>query len=1356
MGDWNSEYQEVIQWMGELGLRDVIQHRHYQEEPPPTCRRSRDSPIDIIFVPERVTCWRGGFLSFDYLEGDHRGIWCDIPIEFLLGYNMPNPTHPGARRLKTKDPRVTKRYLSVLHTLLHQDSIYTKMKALYATAQQHWLPTDMLRYEEIDEKITTAMNTAERQCRKLNMVMVIWSPHYQRACDKITYWQLIKNQMEGKHCNVRKIRSLKKKLKLTVQVNNSVEAENYLSKAIQERKKCKKYASELQLEYRHRLAKAKEEEDNIPAATHIRNLTMQEDTRQLFRRIRHLEKKVTNLSTSRITITMKDGGSKEITNKQLIERHIIKSNECKYHQTEGKGQLQQGQLLKDLGITGTGPKSSQVLDGSYSPPTGTNHATRQFLRTMKKPSHFFKVQPITFSDFCEGWNKAKETTSSNGPHFGHYKAGVTHHQIGPLLYQHSQIPILTGYSPRRHREGIDVMLLKKEQNYNVDNLSTIVLIDSEANMNYKHLGRRAMSAAILQNQIATEQYSRPKRKAIDHAINRRLVMDHQLYLRQPYAMTSCDLKSCYDRINHSSASLALQRIGITPHEIHAMFQTIQQMVHKVRTAFGVSELSYGGEKPNKKWRLPPQGVLQGNGSGPALWSILSSNLFHILRDQGHRNEFRSSIRDLYIELAGFAYVDDTDLIQVDNFLDIVVQNMRNKVKLWNDVVSVTGGILAPDKCWWYLVSFKFHLGKWMACDSDEVYQLWMKDSQGRRTEIKKIPVSTGSNMLGVHIAPDGNNRDHVTALRKKAEQWAGNIKDCRSNRNEIWTALHRTIPFSMGYSLPATTLSRNECTYIMAPIYKSGLSRAGISHTIPSAIRYGPATMGGLGLMDPYVHMGVRQVESLLTNTWLKTPTGILMEIALDDISMEMGLRSPFQSITTLKKGLAYTVKSSWIHHLLTFTIENGIDIEMHTDILMPRREQDITIMEKAMIDINHVPTLKSINKVRMQLQIVWLSDITTADGRCLDKRFIKPGSTLKRNHYQWPLKHSLSTVDWQRWKRWCQQISSYNNGMLTDPLGHWTIPQDQWISTWDCFVTKDRQLLYIRAADGNVWNRHVKQPTRNHRAVRFYRDSLVYQEIQEHLSDIERASYVTAPTYIQLLGLPSEVNWVSSPDTVERAFYHIPTTPSRRNIETRLQDVLRPDFIQITNDIDRIIHDYTEGTVVSVSDGSYYPDSGQAAAAWIIELACRTQWIIGAMTVPGPRSQFSSYRSELTGLLGITISLRLLATCAAPPNHCIIGCDGEAALRALTIKKMDVGTNNSNADIISMITDVWSSYDSTPIPVHIDGHQDQRHTRLSRMEKMNVLMDKVANMVATQCRKRDEEWKIPGIGLRTIKHENT
>lgn len=116
-----------------------------------------------------------------------------------------------------------------------------------------------------------------------------------------------------------------------------------------------------------------------------------------------------------------------------------------------------------------------------------------------------------------------------------------------------------------------------------------------------------MKAAITQHQIATEQYSQNHRNAIDHALNRRLVMDHQRYLRQPYAIASCDLKSCYDRINHSSAGLALRKIGISQQEIMSMFTTIQQMTHKVRTAFRDSVKSYGGQQTYKKMAPSPTG-----------------------------------------------------------------------------------------------------------------------------------------------------------------------------------------------------------------------------------------------------------------------------------------------------------------------------------------------------------------------------------------------------------------------------------------------------------------------------------------------------------------------------------------------------------------------------------------------------------------------------------------------------------------------------------------------------------------------------------------------------------------------------
>jgi hypothetical protein len=408
------------------------------------------------------------------------------------------------------------------------------------------------------------------------------------------------------------------------------------------------------------------------------------------------------------------------------------------------------------------------------------------------------------------------------------------------------IPMITGYSPERHRKGIDVMLLKKENNFHVDSLRTIVLFDSEANMNYKHIGRKAMRLALDQQQIATEQYSRPQRKAIDHALNRRLIMDHQLYLRRPYAMTSCDLKSCYDRIVHAPASLALQRLGVPQRTMISMFDSIQRMRHKVRTSFGDSTLAYGGAQQHSKWKLPPQGVLQGNGSGPAIWAILSSVIFALLKQKGLQNSFASAIRNLIIELSGFAYVDDSDLIQTADSVRQVVTNMQKQLKTWVDAIGVTGGMLAPHKCWWYLVDFEYKLGQWKACLPRQEFRLWIKGLGNERVEVTKLDPSTGMNMLGVYLAPNGNTAQHTQYLRNKAQHWADSIISSHANKEEVWTALHRTIPFAMAYSLPATTITEEECKFIMAPIHKVGLPRAGITATIPAAVRSGPIKNGGL------------------------------------------------------------------------------------------------------------------------------------------------------------------------------------------------------------------------------------------------------------------------------------------------------------------------------------------------------------------------------------------------------------------------------------------------------------------------------------------------------------------------------
>jgi hypothetical protein len=141
-----------------------------------------------------------------------------------------------------------------------------------------------------------------------------------------------------------------------------------------------------------------------------------------------------NLTTSRITVTTSNGTPKELVHKDLIETHIIKANEKKYHQTEGFNPLQHGQLLKDIGTLGTGPQVEKILQGTYTPPPGTNRITRMFLKMMQRPNKSTVIPPVSFQEFCLGWSKAREQTSSNGPHFGHYKAALHHKQISTLLY----------------------------------------------------------------------------------------------------------------------------------------------------------------------------------------------------------------------------------------------------------------------------------------------------------------------------------------------------------------------------------------------------------------------------------------------------------------------------------------------------------------------------------------------------------------------------------------------------------------------------------------------------------------------------------------------------------------------------------------------------------------------------------------------------------------------------------------------------------------------------------------------------------------------------------------------------------
>jgi hypothetical protein len=283
------------------------------------------------------------------------------------------------------------------------------------------------------------------------------------------------------------------------------------------------------------------------------------------------------------------GGRMEMTSKSNMERAIMVENESKYQQAS-QTPFMLPPLVQDFGYLGIGPHADAVLQGDYNVPPGVDIYTTKFIQQLQMAPEISASPPIrtlfTTDKWKEGWKKAKERTAvaSDFLHFGHFKAGCTNDVMANFEATMANIPLLSGYAPRRWRNVVDCMLLKQEGNYNVEKLRTIVLFDPEANQNFKFLGRIVMAHAEQHHQLAPEQYgSRKKKSAILHALNKRLSYDILRQTKVAGAVCSNDAKSCYDRILHSVAALCLRRLGLPEAATVCMFTTLQNLEHTVRT-----------------------------------------------------------------------------------------------------------------------------------------------------------------------------------------------------------------------------------------------------------------------------------------------------------------------------------------------------------------------------------------------------------------------------------------------------------------------------------------------------------------------------------------------------------------------------------------------------------------------------------------------------------------------------------------------------------------------------------------------------------------------------------------------------
>ena len=1102
------------------------------------------------------------------------------------------------------------------------------------------------------------------------------------------------------------------------------------------------------------LAAIQAENGNTTAEARLKSMQNIEKQRLSSRRIKFMEGVTGGCGVRSIIIKDEQGQDLELTDQTTTKKALLGSNEAKFTQCSNH-EFFTTELYKDIGMYGEKENVKKILNGTYQPPEGISPSMRNLLEELKRPPQVNTNTTVSTElpteKYISGWKNSKEKTSAGGQtNFSQHKALASLQETADFEATMYNIPYATGYSPSRYQYGTDAMLLKASKSRRIEKLRTIILYGAEFNFMNKILGRDMMANAESNNTLAPEQFgSRKSKSAIELAVCKRLTFDITRQKKHPAALCSNDAVSCYDRIIHAIASISMQRTGVPLEPIICMFSTIGNLTHNVRTAFGDSKGTYTG----KIWIVPLQGVGQGNGAGPAIWAVVSTPVLNMLRKMGYGTVFKAAISGESIHFAGFAFVDDTDILQTtkmdsDDIYDVATY-LQEAIEVWNGGISATGGALDPNKSYYSVFDFRWKNGRWsytLMEDSDDI-NICMQDKNGDQVTLRRLSHTESLKTLGVFLAPDGNNDDEVKYLRALAEKYAVKLQKGYLSKQEVYMAFKQNISKSIQYPLPALTLTEAECTYVNAPIVQASLRNLRISSKYPRSLVYASDSFNGLGFFNLYNLMGAGHVEFLLRHYDSPSITGKLLRTSLQQLQLEMGLQNCVftYSFSQFKN----SVTPSWMSHLWKYVSETNISLIPPEDQpqLQKLRDNDFMIMDRVITMGWTSNEIACFNRCRLFVQCTTAADILTGDSKYIRKD-IWTGKNItihRQQEYEWPIQKRPGNSDWIIWRKGLGIIfnPTYDLKVQTD-LGNWLGDLK-----WKYFYDITTKIVYRRIRTN--WYMTYKQShiRRRRFSSRFTATSLTdrvyqYQGTSPSIPHTARkCTVILKQSTIRLTGHGLTRDHISN--------------TTKQHLELFCEN----KSVTINEDKRKIVESIQSGTAIAVSDGSYKDDIG--TAAMILEAPTGERLTV-SMCVPGPPQCQDAYRSELAGLLSILCIAELLVEQFAITDGSIeVGCDGQGALhRAFR----DIGYATPAGKHFDLLLVIHAKLNKSPLTWkyrHVYGHQDELHKDHLSLDKWavrNIEVDILAKLHREWCAQINyvdpvilpgEGWKVQYKGTKIV-----
>jgi hypothetical protein len=1005
--------------------------------------------IDHIFGSKSLlqSVSKSGYLPF--YEGawlsDHRPAFIDLQVNM----EAPSDHKRSSRKLSSNNHKAVSRFLdnvkatSTISTLL-QEILTLETKTIW-TADDHTL------FENIDQKLTTVLTTAE-QTLQSNFDHP-WSPQLHEAYEIHRYWQIQKmslhNRIRQTDISLQLLAKYQEKL-YQGNPSRSIYGQFYRSK--QNLQATRKQSRQLRTEY---------------LLNSILNAQFMSNTKKLkiLQSIQKTESKLQCYRTFKNTSVPSTGGLSHIiieNSNELIRIDNKDEIESTLHQHFGKHFNQAsgtpfttGRLYEIFGYSGTNDSTQALLDNKLDTSTESKEMQtflQQFRRTREPLSHQFPVE-----DIIQGFHKWKEktTTSPSGLHLGIYKAIIKSMKssntdviqlstdIMTIISKLIQLSIRECHTFQRW-QTIHNFTIEKIPGYPLlSKLRVIHIMEADWNLINKFFaGRQVLYEAIKNNTTSHEQAGgRPGRRSIEEALQTTITYDICNLLHLTGGITYNDAKSCYDRIPENLSNIAAMKQGLSPKIAGLHAQTHQTVKYYAKHKAGTSTL-FNQHSSTQQFH----GVGQGAGDSPARWGYISDNIITAYNNTSTDAIITSPITKTTSNQKVNAFVDDCRNMTINksNLIYAALQDVGQNSQKWEKYLHCASAKLELDKTSFFVFGWKYDSDGNHTIDNAQNHQpLRLIESEtGQTFTLRNMQTSDSYKLLGVHVPFTGQMTTHYKFLLEKCNKLCTTFNQLSLHANHILLAINTIAKPALAYSLPATTIAEKYLNTISNKLAYSVLPKLGYNRHFPRVLTMAPTKYGGLQLPDLYHLQGSMQVEMLVQH--LQTNTSLTKAIIqmVEAYQLRTGILGSCLHNT---KPVNY-INGSWITNFRSYLEKTQCTIQTTSIGTLHRlRQRDESIMEYFQTLNITTKDLKILNNVRTFLQITTIAEISNNSGTKIHQGYSAHKPPTKRIPHsgqsllQWPPQIPPTQKMWRVWLKKIQTLCKPSSWLLRNALGPWT-----------------------------------------------------------------------------------------------------------------------------------------------------------------------------------------------------------------------------------------------------------------------------------------------------------------------------